>query len=122
MRMVDMLMAQQRRIVRAVAALGPRGRTSRVPEGVRAEIAAYAHSRRVDGASWGAIAEEIGFSVTAVQNWAAAPARRMLLPVAVRPEPAGSVAPPVLVLITPAGLRVEGLDVSTTVALVRALA
>jgi len=121
MRMMNTLRTQRRRIVRAIAALGPRGRTSPVPDGVRAEIATYAHTRRIDGASWRAIAEEIGFSVTAVQHWATA-ARGALLPVAVRADSVEPVARPALVLTTPTGLRVEGLDVDTAAALVRALA
>jgi hypothetical protein len=115
-----MMAAQRRRIAQAIAALGPRGRTSRVPDVVRAEVVAYARARRADGTSWRAIAGEIGFSVTAVQGWATR-AHGALVPVAVRAEPVAAAAR-ALVLVTPTGLRVEGADVGTVVALVRALA
>jgi len=63
---------QRRQIRQHIAALGPRGVTSRVPDPLRAEIVAYSQARRTAGASWQAIAAEVGFSVGALQQWTAA--------------------------------------------------
>src|SRR5256885_16994504 len=67
----------------AVAALGPRGRTSRIPAAVRAEVLAYAHRERAAGRSWAGIAQAVGLSAGALKNWSQTPApARRLLPVA----------------------------------------
>src|SRR2546422_10161674 len=105
----------------AVAALGPRGRTSRIPDAVRAEVLAYAHRERAAGRSWAGIAATVGLSAGALKNWAQKPAPgRPLVPVAVAtPAPAGPRA--ALVVVSPGGYRVEGLDLATATALLRAL-
>ena len=105
----------------AVAALGPRGRTSRIPDAVRAEVLAYAHRERAAGRSWAGIAAAVGLSAGALKNWSQTPApARRLVPVAVAtPAPAGP--GPALVVVSPGGYRVEGLDLPTATALLRAL-
>jgi transposase len=102
----------------AVAALGRRSRTSRIPDAVRAQVVAYARRQRPAGRSWQRIARGIGVSAGSLQNWARAPAApRTLVPVTVAAaEPA-----PSLVVVSPGGYRVEGLDVATASALLRAL-
>src|SRR2546425_13379333 len=80
----------------AVAALGPRGRTSRIPDTVRAEVLAYGRRERAAGRSWAGIAHAVGLSAGALKNWSQTPAG-------------------------PAGYRVEGLDLATATALLRAL-
>ena len=103
----------------AVAALGPRGRTSRIPDAVRAEVLAYARGERAAGRSWAGIAHAVGLSPGALKNWSQTPApARRLVPVAVA-TPAGPGA--VLVVVSPGGYRVEGLDLATATALLRAL-
>ena len=106
----------------ALAGLGPRGRTTRIPAGVRARVLAYTRRQRAAGASWQTVASAVGVSASALKNWSrlALPARR-LVPVVVSPagtEPSSSV----LAIVSPAGYRVEGLDVATATALLRALA
>jgi len=105
----------------AVAALGPRGRTSRIPDAVRAEVLAYARRERAAGRSWAGIAHAVGLSAGALTNWSQTPApARRLVPVAVAvatPEGPG----PALVVVSPGGYRVEGLDLPTATALLRAL-
>ena len=105
----------------AVAALGPRGRTSRIPDAVRAEVLAYARGARAAGRSWAGIAHAVGLSAGAVKNWSQTPApARRLVPVAVAtPAPEGPGA--ALVVVSPGGYRVEGLDLATATALLRAL-
>ena len=107
---------------RRVAALGPRGRGARLPIPLRAEIIGYARHRHAAGVSVRAIAAETGVSSESVRRWLVAsvgrPARPALLPVEVLATPHAEG----LVLVTPAGHRVEGLQVGTAAALLRALA
>jgi hypothetical protein len=104
----------------AVAALGQRGRTTRIPDTVRARVLAYAHGRRAAGESWVRIARTVGLSAGTLKNWSRRPARpRTLVPVAVAAPFPGPAAP--LVVVSPAGYRVEGLDLATASALLRAL-
>ena len=91
----------------AVAALGPRGRTSRIPDAVRAEVLAYARRERAAGRSWARIAHAVGLSAGALKNWSQTPA----------PEVPGAA----LVVVSPGGYRIEGLDLTTATALLRAL-
>src|SRR5437867_12809306 len=70
----------------ALAGLGPRGRTTRIPAGVRARVLAYTRRQRAAGASWQTVASAVGVSASALKNWSrlALPARR-LVPVVVSP-------------------------------------
>ena len=106
----------------ALAGLGPRGRTTRIPAGVRARVLAYTRRQRAAGASWQTVASAVGVSASALKNWSRlAPPAHRLVPVVVSPagtEPSSSV----LAIVSPAGYRVEGLDVATATALLRALA
>src|SRR2546428_13741279 len=81
----------------AVAALGPRGRTSRIPDAVRAEVLAYARRERAAGRSWAGIAAAVGLSAGALKNWSQtpAPARRLLAVAGGTPAPARAPAAPV---------------------------
>ena len=54
---------------RAVAALGERGRTERVPDGGRGKAVGYSRAQRACGMSWKAIAEEVGLSASGLQRW-----------------------------------------------------
>jgi hypothetical protein len=98
---------------RAVASLGKRGRTTRVPERVRERALAYAVEQRRRGVSWQAIATRTGLSASALQRWAARRgkrrAQRTLLPVQLRA--AASERPTSVVLVSPRGFRLEGLRV-----------
>jgi len=105
----------------AVAALGPRGRTSRIPDAVRAEVLAYARRERAAGRSWARIAHVVGLSAGALKNWSQTPApARTLVPVEVA-TPAPEVHAAALVVVSPGGYRVEGLDLPTATALLRVL-
>jgi hypothetical protein len=107
---------------RRVAALGPRGRGAGLPRPLRAEIIGYARHRHAAGVSVRAIAAATGVSAESVRRWLAARAGR---PVGPAPLPVEVLAPPGadgLVLVTPAGHRLEGLRVATAAALLRALA
>jgi len=104
----------------AVAALGQRGRTQRIPDTVRARVLAYARRARAAGQSWARIAQHVGLSVGSLKKWARTPPpARWLVPVAV--TAASEVSAAALVVVSPGGYRVEGLDLPTTTALLHAL-
>jgi hypothetical protein len=103
----------------AVAALGHRGRTTRIPDPVRARVLAYTRGQRAAGRSWTWIARRVGLSAGSLKNWSRTPApAQALIPVEVAATPMPS-AP--LVVVSPGGYRVEGLDLATASALLRAL-
>src|SRR5438309_6290937 len=113
MRRRDRAEHDERRARAAVAALGRRGRTTRIPNAVRSQVLAYARRQRAAGHSWTRIAHTVGLSVGSLKNWSRLPApARMLVPVAVAAPTAvaTSVVPPAaLVVVSPGGYRVEGL-------------
>ncbi len=104
-----------------MAALGGRGRTTRIPDAVRAQVLAYTRRQRAAGRSWSRIAHTVGLSVGSLKNWSRTPPpARTLVPVEVAPR-APEVPVAALVVVTPGGYRVEGLDLATASALLRAL-
>jgi hypothetical protein len=121
--MSDASGAMRRRIRQQVAALGPRGVTSRVPDAIRVTIADYARQRQAAGAGWSTIAREIGFSIGAITRWAraATPAPR-LQPVTVRAAALVALPASGLVVVLPSGVRIEGLQVAEVPALLAQLA
>jgi hypothetical protein len=104
----------------AIAALGHRGRTTRIPDAIRARVLAYTQEQRAAGRSWMWIARQVGLSAGCLQNWSRTPApARTLVPVALAATaPVPSVP---LLIVSPGGYRVEGLDLATASALLRAL-
>jgi hypothetical protein len=92
---------------------------------LRRRIVAFAERRRREGASWMAIATELGACFETVRRWCGGgtmPAARRLRRVEVVAEPAiEPTARPPLVVVTPNGLRIEGVRLDEVVALVRAL-
>src|SRR3989442_15160235 len=80
----------------AVAALGQRGRTTRIPDAVRARVLTYARRQRAAGHSWVRIAQAVGLSVGSLKNWSRTPpAARTLVPGAVATAPEVLTAAPV---------------------------
>ncbi len=83
-------------------------------------MVAYARQERATGQSWGRIARTVGLSAGALKNWSRTPPpARTLVPVAVAATAPMPSAP--LVVVSPGGYRVEGLDLATASALLRAL-
>ncbi|HUK65022.1 MAG TPA: hypothetical protein VLV15_16920 [Dongiaceae bacterium] len=111
----------ERGVRAAVAALGRRGRTTRIPDAVRAQVLAYTRRQRGVGRSWTRIAHTVGLSVGSLKNWSRTPRpARTLVPVEVA-TPVLEVPVRTLVVVSPGGYRVEGLDLATATALLRAL-
>ena len=79
---------------------------------------------RVDqGGALGDLAEKVGVALPTLQRWLERPAAPRLRPVTLEPAPGLGVRDPARpVLITPQGVRVEGLDGATLIAILRALA
>lgn len=95
----------------------------RYPRAIRQHVTAIARRRRAEGANVPAIAREIGVAPWTLALWLRTPASAVIRAVDVVPEAprhrAVAVTGPVL--ITPEGVRVEGLDRDTLVAVLRAL-
>ena len=102
----------------ALAALGKRGRTTRIPDDVRAMAVRYARQQRRRNVPWRTIASELGVSASAMQRWARRRerprARRAtaVIPVQVSEERLEERG---LAVVTPSGLRVEGLSLEAAV-------
>jgi hypothetical protein len=100
-----------------LAAKRPRSWNLGYPEGVRARVRAYASRRLASGSTVNKISEELGLSRTSVRSWMAAPAaaaggmRRVEVVPEATPAPIATDVGSGLVLVSPRGYRVEGLDV-----------
>ena len=88
----------------------------RYPPAVRAEILGVAQQAHAAGISRGRLAAGLGLPRWTITRWQRQAPRGALRRIAIRPEPASSGPPapsPGLVLVTPQGWRIEGLDLDT---------
>jgi len=114
--------SELRRARAAVASMGKRGRTTRVPDEVRRAVLAYVRLARRRGTSWRRVGAEVGVSGSALKRWSGADLPRKkttLRPVKVVPQkslPGSTVS-----VVTSTGLRIEGLRVVEAIEVVRAL-
>lgn len=102
-------------------AKGRAPRSVRYPVAVRDAAVALGRTRLRQGHSINRIARELGISEPTLAGWLRTRGPAVLRPVAVAPEPEPTRAPG-FVLIATHGLRVEGLDRDTLIAVLRALA
>ena len=95
----------------------------RYPAAVRHQVMAIARRRQAEGADVSAIAREVGVAPWTLALWLRKPARAVVRAVQVLPDAARADPPtaPRPVLITPRGIRVEGLDRDLLLAVLRAL-
>lgn len=94
----------------------------RYPDRFRAAVVTVARTRRATGHSVTLLAKVLGVSTATLTRWVERPARPRLRPVTIEPAPRPE--PERLssaVLVTPHGVRVEGLDHAGLVAVLRAL-
>jgi hypothetical protein len=91
----------------------------RYPAPFQHAVVTLARTRMGHGQSLAQIARDVGVSFPTLGAWLGRPARPVLKPVAVVPETEPSSR---VVLVTPQGFRVEGLDHDVLVAVLRALA
>jgi transposase-like protein len=96
---------------------------TRYPEDLRAEIVTLARAGQAAGRSLSSVGRAVGLSGPTLTGWLRRPAPGRLRRVAVAPSPNQAVVAPALglVLITPQGFRVEGLDLGTLVTMLRQL-
>lgn len=112
----------------AVAAAGPRGRTTAYPVELRDLAVGYVKARVAAGGSAGGACRELGIGTDTFRRWSAestpAPARAIG---AFRPVNLAAAAPVAtqqanhIVVYGPSGLRIEGLDVAGLAELLRRL-
>lgn len=106
------------KIRKRVAALGSRNRGQRIPRKLREEIADYARRRRAEGGRVREIASEVGVSPESIRRWASTAGGDIVaLPVRVQPDDEASA----IVVVTPGGVRIEGLDIAQATELARRL-
>lgn len=101
-----------------------RGRGKRYDTALRARVVQFAEQRRSEGRSWMAIATELGARFETVRRWCEAARPKPKTALAVRPVEivdAPRASGGALAIVTPRGLRIEGLALEHVVALVRAL-
>jgi len=94
----------------------------RYPAAFRTTAVALARPRLATGAPFVRVARELGLQTKSLARWLQGRPAPRLRPVAVRPDPAPpSALAASVVLVTPHGCRVEGLDRDGLVAVLRAL-
>lgn len=103
--------------IKAMLGQLPLGNGRRYSTHVRAEICAAAFAQRKAGEKWGAIAAKMGIPVETLRRFCKA-APRNFVAVKVTSEVQRSA----LVVVSPNGFRVEGLDVEDAAHLLRRLA
>jgi len=98
------------------------GPARRYPRAVRQAAVALAHRARREGVAWRRTARQLGLQPATLERWVSRRAGR-LVPVTLSPAPAATPGPPDsrVVLVTPQGYRVEGLDAGELALLLRAL-
>jgi transcriptional regulator with XRE-family HTH domain len=89
---------------------------------VREAVVALARTRLGQGQSLARVARGVGLSFPTLTTWLAGRAEPVLRPVTLTSAPAPVATPPAtIVLVTPEGFRVEGLDGETVIAVLRSL-
>ncbi len=91
----------------------------RYPAPFRAAVAAVTRTQVEQGASMHRVAGALGLPARSLLRWLEQSAPPVLRPVTVRPEAAPAAVG--AVLVTPQGVRVEGLDRDTLIAVLRML-
>jgi len=109
---------------RALARMGERGKTTRIPDDVRAVVLAYAREARGRGESWAHVASRVGLSATALQRWDGQRGKASAFVPVVVQEPVEASDPlpdSGLTLSTLHGEKLEGLGVDDAIHILRAL-
>lgn len=116
-------MADDFRALKRELARRERGRGKRYSAEIKGRVVAWALGRRKEGATWPAVADELGLGLDTVRRWCLAaqksdPPTRALVPVRVvtRPSPAQP-----LTLVSVSGWRIDGLSVAEAAEMLRSL-
>jgi hypothetical protein len=108
----------------AVRALGTRGQGRRYPEALKREVLAYLAVRRREGRGLRATSAELGVPQRSIKLWSSSPrpsATPAFVAMTVAATSPVKATPSGLVVLGPAGVRIEGLDVATLADLLRRL-
>jgi hypothetical protein len=120
---MDVSIRQLRFTIRRCAR-GKHPNAVRYPAPVRDAVVALARARLGQGQSLARVARGVGLSFPTLTTWLTRPAAPALRPVTLTPAPgpvSPSASPATIVLVTPEGFRIEGLDSATLVAVLRSL-
>ena len=93
----------------------------RYPAPFRAAVVALVRTELGHGVTFGSLAGALGLPRWSLARWLRQSPPAVLRPVTVASDPGAALRPLGPVLITPQGLRVEGLDRDTLIAVLRAL-
>jgi hypothetical protein len=121
------LAVETRAIRRAIAALGHRGRTERIPLPIRARVMRVVEAGRAEGRSWRELAHGVGLAVTTIERWSALARRSRPALVPVQVEAVDWTAAPEagrrpgLAVVSASGVRLEGVSVAEAISVLRAL-
>ncbi len=104
----------------------PHPRCQGFPSELRSRIGRWALARHAHGTSWGRLAIQLGISRYSMRIWARqaeeqSTSEDKFLPVIIRPEPLATEPSEHIVLHTPSGYRVTGLELETLIPLLRGL-
>jgi len=110
--------------IRHLIESAPRAYNNAFSSDVRDAVRRYAEQRREQGATWSAIADEVGVSSTSVRKWTLAPKGQGFHQVIVVDEPPVVEPHPVeeLVVTSPTGFTLTGCSLEQAVAVLRRLA
>jgi hypothetical protein len=118
---MDVSIQQVRSTIRQCAR-GKHPNAVRYPAPVREAVVALARTRLGQGQTLARVARGVGISFPTLTTWLAGPATPALRPVTLAPDPdPAATSSATIVLVTPEGFRVEGLDGETLVAVLRSL-
>ena len=93
----------------------------RCSEPLRERVVTFARQRQQAGEAVMRIAEQLGLSPSGLSRWLP-PGEAKLRPVRIAEKPAPALSQSLLVLVTPSGYRLEGLDADSAVDVLRRLA
>jgi len=98
----------------------PRGRGRRIPVALRERVVAWLTVRRVRGDWWCELARELGIPASTLKRWTTprAEGTRPLRPVQVIEEPPCRT----MTIVSPSGLRIEGVTIADVIEILRGLA
>ena len=118
---MDVSIRQVRATIRRCAR-GKHPNAVRYPAAVRDAVVTLARMRVGQGQSLARVARAVGVSFPTLMTWLAGPTEPALRPVTLAPasDPVAT-SSATIVLVTPEGFRVEGLDGATLVAVLRSL-
>lgn len=102
----------------------PRGRGRRIPLELRARVTAWVAKRRDHGDGWVELVHKLGVSTLTLQRWSSSPPSRPSREVMLRCVEVAEPAPVqrTIVLVSPTGLRIEGLTIADVIEILRGLA